>query len=306
MYNKFKQRIALFPLLFILIGCSQKQSLEWIPFTWEGDTIAGQYIEKAYIYVPVKIDDLPYDFIMQFDLGTTTTVFNRKALDSYLEEYPSLAEKFKFPMFKNVNLRMGTVEFNGIDIGYTSNLYETIPKDSIYSKTVKEIGVIAPDIFQNKILVIDYKSARFAVADSLPVEYKYLPSEEFELANGNIILPFRINGEECKLMFDTGASPFPLATSKERALEISDAVIIDSLSGPLWWGTEITFYGLNVNKPIEFGGKTLQNSMVYYDKDGLWEEGVFKPLNIWGLTGNAYFFDNIVIIDYKNKLFRVK
>ena len=298
--------IAIIPLLFIFIGCSQKQSLEWIPFTWEGDTIAGQYIEKAYIYVPLKIDDLPHDFTMQFDLGTTSTVFNRKALDSYLEEYPSLAEKFKFPMFKNVNLRMGTVEFNGIDIGYTSNLYETIPKDSIYSKTVKEIGVIAPDIFQNKILVIDYKSARFAVADSLPVEYKYLPSEEFELANGNIILPFRINGEEYKLMFDTGASPFPLATSKERALEISDAVIIDSLSGPLWWGTEITFYGLNVNKPIEFGGKTLQNSMVYYDKDGLWEEGVFKPLNIWGLTGNAYFFDNIVIIDYKNKLFRVK
>ena len=298
--------IVIIPLLFILIGCSQKQSLEWIPFTWEGDTIAGQYIEKAYIYVPVKIDDLPHDFIMQFDLGTTTTVFNRKALDSYLEEYPSLAEKFKFPMFKNVNLRMGTVEFNGIDIGYTSNLHETIPKDSIYSKTPKDIGTIAPDIFQNKILVIDYKSARFAVTDSLPVEYKYLPSEEFELANGNIILPFRINGEECKLMFDTGASPFPLATSRERALEISDSVITDSLSGPLWWGTEITFYGLNVDKPIEFGGKTLQNSMVYYDKDGLWEEGVFKPLNIWGLTGNAYFFDNIVIIDYKNKLFRVK
>lgn len=96
-----------------------------------------------------------------------------------------------------------------------------------------------------------------------------------------------------------------MVTSKERVLEISDSVIVDSLSGPLWWGKEITFYGLEVNKPIEFGGKVLKNARVYYDKDRLWNE-TYHTFNIWGITGNAYFFDNTVIIDYKNKLFRVK
>jgi hypothetical protein len=27
--------------------------------------------------------------------------------------------------------------------------------------------------------------------------------------------------------------------------------------------------------------------------------------NIWGLTGNKYFLNNVIIIDYKNKLFGV-
>lgn len=106
-------------------------------------------------------------------------------------------------------------------------------------------------------------------------------------------------------MFDTGSSPFQLVTTKERALEISDSVIADSLSGPLWWGKEITFYGLEVNKPIAFAGKVPERSRVYYVNDGLWDE-IYKSFDVWGITGNAYFFDNIVIIDYKNKLFRVK
>ena len=118
-------------------------------------------------------------------------------------------------------------------------------------------------------------------------------------------LPFRINSKEHKLMFDTGSSPFQLVTTKERALEISNSAIVDSLSGPLWWGQEITFYGFNVTKPIEFGGKALNNSKVYYAKDGLWDS-IYSSLDVWGITGNAYFFENTVIIDYKNKLFRIK
>ena len=106
-------------------------------------------------------------------------------------------------------------------------------------------------------------------------------------------------------MYDTGSSPFQLITTQERAWSVSDLTIVDSLSGPLWWGQEITFYGFNVTKPIEFGGKALNNSKVYYAKDGLWDS-IYSSLDVWGITGNAYFFENTVIIDYKNKLFRIK
>lgn len=308
----YKLGLSLIILLFICVGCSQKQSIEWIPFSWVGDTISGKYIEKAYLHIPVKIDDLPHDFTMQFDLGTYGTQFYGNALTPYLDKYPSLANKLGAAqgvediIFRNVNLQMGTVAFNGVDVWYRKNFGEEIPGDSIHSKTPKHIGTIAPDIFRDKILVIDYKSCRLAVSDSLPAEYKDLQAEVFEIDEGIIKLLFRINGEECQLMFDTGASPFLLATSEERALEISNSIITDSLSGPLWWGNEITFYGLEVNKPVEFGGQVLKNGRVYYDKEGLWEDEVFKPLNVWGLTGNAYFLDNVVIIDYKNKLFRIK
>lgn len=309
--NICKPGVFLIIILLIFTSFSQKQPLQWIPFIWEGDTISGKYIEKAYLYVPVKIDDLPHDFTMQFDLGTFGTQFYENAINPYLEEYPSLRDKMtsiediKNILLKNVNLKMGTVEFNGIDVWNRKDFGDKIHKDSIHSKTSKHIGTIAPDIFQNKILIIDYKSCKFAVSDNLPDEYKDLPAAAFEIEDGIIKLPFRINGKDHRLMFDTGSSPFQLATSKERALEISNPIITDSLSGLLWWGNEITFYGLEVNAPIEFGGKAFKNGRVYYCKNGDWDE-IYESQHIWGITGNAYFFDSVVIIDYKNKLFRVK
>ncbi|MDR3140154.1 MAG: hypothetical protein LBU37_00230 [Tannerellaceae bacterium] len=308
-----KQGIILVILFLILTACSQKTSLslEWIPFYWEGDTISGKYVEKAYLYIPVKIDNLPHDFTMQLDLGTYGTQFYGNAIRPYLDEYPSLADKSGSArgvdsiVFKHINLQMGTVGFNDVDVWRRRNFGDVIPKDSIHSATPKHIGTIAPDLFRDKVLTIDYKAGRLAVSDSLPAEYKDLPAEEFELADGIIKLPFRINGKACTLMFDTGSSPFQIVTTKERALEISNSIITDSLSGPLWWGNEITFYGLEINKPVAFGGKTLQNGKVFYDKEGLWEE-VYNSFHVWGITGNACFFENTIIIDYKNKLFRVK
>ncbi|WP_106829967.1 hypothetical protein [Parabacteroides pacaensis] len=300
-----KPGIFLIILLFVSVSCLQKQSLEWFPFNWEGDTISGKYIEKAFLYIPVKIDNLPHEFTMQLDLAMGQTVFYGNSIDPYLKEYASLADKYKAPMFNNITLQMGSVKFKSIEVGYYNNFGEEIPQDSLHSKSPKHIGTIGSDLFQNKILVIDYKSCRLAVTDSLPKEYKNLPAERFELKDGVIKIPFHINGKECKLMFDTGSSPFQLVTSKERALEISDSIITDSLSGPLWWGKEITFYGLMVNKPVRFGKKAFKSSKVYYDKVGLWNE-IYDYQKVWGITGNAYFLDNIVIIDYKNKLFRVK
>ena len=307
---EYKLVISFFISFLILTGSSQKQSLEWIPFNWEGDTISGKYIDKAFIYIPVKIDDLPYDFTMQLDLGTIETQFYENSIKPYLKEFTSLANKLdsiesdKNIMFRDVNLQMGTFGLK-LDVWHHRNFGEEIPKDSLHSNTPKHIGTIALDIFQNKILVIDYKSCRLAISESMPDEYKDIPAEGFELNNGIIKLPFLINGKECKLMFDTGSSPFALVTSKERALEISDSVITDSLSGPLWWGREITFYGLEINKTIKLGGKVLKNERVYYDKDRLWDE-IYKSQNVWGIAGNAYFLDHILILDLKNKLFRVK
>ena len=213
---------------------------------------------------------------MQFDLGTYNSVFYGNTFAPYLKEAPSLMnKKDSTGMYKNVNLQIGTVEFSNANIGFMQNFGNEIPKDSLHSNTPKHIGTIASDMVQDKVLIINYK------------------------------LPLRITGKTCKVLFDTGSSPFQLITTQERAWSVSDLTIVDSLSGPLWWGQEITFYGFNVTKPIEFGGKALNNSKVYYAKDGLWDS-IYSSLDVWGITGNAYFFENTVIIDYKNKLFRIK
>jgi hypothetical protein len=299
-----KQILVILFSTIILSICSH-QKLEWIPFNFVGDSIEGRYFDKLAITIPVTIDDLPHNFMMQLDLGAIRTTFYGNTIDSYCEEYNSLRTQLDSTYnFKNINLQLGTVKFNNIDVEYMKDFGEEISKDSLCSKTPKLVGTIAPDIFQNKILILDYKSSRLAVTDTLPDEYKDLPFERFEIDKGRIKIPFQINGKRELLMFDTGSSIFTLSTNKENAFQISNPNIIDSLTVHSW-GESITCYGLETIKPIMFGKKEMKKSIVYYEESRDFDY-FYKSENIWGLTGNAYFFDNIVIIDYKNHLFRIK
>ena len=163
-----KSAIYLLLLYSALTSCSHKESLQWIPFSWEGDTISGKYIEKAFMYVPVKIEDLPYDFTMQFDLGVYTSVFYGNSFVPYLEESKSLVVKIDSTgMYRDVRLCMGTTFFNA-NIGLMKDFGEEIPKDSLHTETPKHVGTVASDMVQDKILVIDYKSQRLAITDCVP------------------------------------------------------------------------------------------------------------------------------------------
>jgi hypothetical protein len=64
--------------------------------------------------------------------------------------------------------------------------------------------------------------------------------------------------------------------------------------------------GCKANKPVEFAGKVLENLTVYYEKDNYFDPFFTENDLVWGITGNACFLDNVVIIDYKNETFRVK
>ena len=310
-------------LFFLLLSvsitsCSQKssQNVEWIPFTWESDSISGKYFEKLAMYIPIKIDELPYKFNMQFDLGAGTTMFYGNTLKPFLYEYSSLNNKLDTinkiwlrgiennPVLRNLNLRLGEVILKNIDVGLNINYGTEYILDSINSETGINIGTIGADWVQNKVLIIDYQSNRLLISDSLPTEYQNASFENFIIDHGLIKIPFRINGKIEHLMFDTGSSIFTLTTTKQNALAIGGAEIADSLTVTSW-GEYVTFYGLETVVPIMIGNKTIKSSIVYYTEDTSWDE-FYQRENMWGLTGNAYFFNDVVIIDYKNNRFGVK
>jgi len=308
------KKVGILLLLSILAtSCLQKSShnLEWISFSWVSDSVSGKYIEKLAIRIPVIIDDLPYRFTMQLDLGAVTTEFYGKTLKPFIDKYPSLNNKLdttkvfltqgqENQMFRNVNLQLGDVVFRDVDVG----LFTNYGQEHTLSETEIHIGTIAPDLFQDQILIIDYKLNRLAVTDKLPLKYNNVSFVEFEIRAGRIKIPFQINGNIEYLMFDTGASIFSLVTTKRNALAIGETEIIDSLKVSSW-GKYITFYGLKTIKPIMLGKDTLRNSVVYYDEEASFDD-FYLTENIWGITGNAFFFENVVIIDYKNNRFGVK
>ena len=81
-----KQGITFVLLLLVFTSCSTKTIAAMDSLQLEGDTISGIYIEKAFLNVPVKIENLPYEFTMQFDLGTYNSVFYGNTFAPYLKE----------------------------------------------------------------------------------------------------------------------------------------------------------------------------------------------------------------------------
>ena len=291
------------------------QKVNWIPFEWVGDSLSGKYFDKAAINIPVSIDGLPHKFNMQFDLGAVTTVIYGNSIANYLDKYSELKNKIdtntsftingqKNPMFKDVNLGLGNISFGKRDIGYFKEFGDTIPSDSIYTNTEKHIGTIAPDLFKDQYLIIDYPNKRICVSEKLPRKLAKVSFQPSSISQGRITIPFTINGKIENLMFDSGSSMFSLITSEENANQISVNNIVDSLSANSW-GDNMTAYGKKITSEVKFGKTILQPSNVYYVKNEMIAE-FFKQQNIWGITGNAYFLNKIVIIDYKNSRFGIK
>jgi len=315
--------VTIVSLFMLIVGCagnkkyiSSSGELEWIPFLWVSETISGRYLDKCAINIPVTIDELPNKFTMQFDLGAVRTVFYGNPLKPFLEKYPSLSNKLDKEktfvsegeekiMFSDVNLQMGEVLFKGIDVELFDGYGQEIASDTINSGAEIHIGTIAADLFNDKILIIDYKLNRMAVTETLPGEYANASFEKIEIESGRIKIPFQINGKIEYLMFDTGSSLFSLITSKQNALAIGGAEIVDTMRLPSW-GTYYDFHGLKTNTPIMFGNTNLGNPYEYYVDNPALFDSFFESENIWGITGNAFFLNNVVIIDYRNNRFGVK
>ena len=308
------KQLFIIAVLFVSTS-SFGQKIQWIPFNWIGDSISGKYFDKLAMTIPVTLDNLPNRMNMQLDLGAFETVIYGNSIKPYLEKYSELNNKIdttlKFRMqsqtnykFKNVALKLGNVSFGIRNIGHFKNFGDNIPNDSINTSTEKNIGTIGPDLFENKILIIDYPNNRLAVATELPKQFSKVQFRQYKIKDGRIKIPITIKGKDEDVMFDTGSSLFALITTKEKANEISSDPITDSLKISSW-GEYYMVYAQAIKSNIIFGQKLLNKANVYFDNRKQ-NSDFYKEEKIWGITGNAYFLDNIVIIDYKNKRFGVK
>ena len=316
------KRKFLFLILMLITGVSYGQNankqidklhLPWMHFIWEGDSLADRYFNKVGISIPIKIDDLPYDFTAQLDLGAVHTVFYGKSLAPYLKMFPALEDKLDTTLiqgyvgydacriFQHINLYLDKVPFKDIPVGHYADFGDTISMDSAKTNTPKHIGTIAPDLFQGKILIIDYPSQRLCVLDTIPgILQDKADFVNFKIRKGRIKIPFVIGSVEKDLLFDTGSSLFSIFTSKDNSVFFTEPTmpIVDSIIGNQWKQI-FKVYGQKITKDIKFGKHKMKSSIVY-SLDDKGQKQFEDEENIIGTTGNVYFLDRLVIIDYKN------
>jgi hypothetical protein len=304
-------------LLIITLFCTNifGQETTWIKFDWIGDTLAGKYVQKAYMFIPFKLSNLPYEFNVQFDLGAINSMLYGNSIKPYFVKHPEFNSKIdtnkvawiqsqKYPSLTNVNILLDNKPFNSLDLAIFNGFGDTLTMDSINTKTIKNIGTIGPDIFQNQILIIDYPNQRIGITRKLPEnlnhEFQYV---NFKINEGRIKLPVIIDGKKRDLLFDTGSSSFNLYTNFKNAQEVLDksAVFIDSVKISTW-GVKYYVYGYKISKNIQIGKLIIPSTVLYYTKRDDFDYW-FESEQLWGITGNSFFFDKTIVIDYANKQF---
>lgn len=301
-------------LLLAAVTAAAGQQLRWIPFYWEGATLAGRRFAKAAIMVPVRLDNLPQRFKMQLDLGAVTTVLYGNSLAPYLAAYPTLRAKldstrtFYIQSQKNsklagIDLQLGDVSFGPRDIGLFRGFGDSLTAAALRTTAPMHVGTIAPDLFQHRVLIIDYPHRRLAVADQVPAAYAKAVFQPFQLKDGRLKIPLRIAGQSQALLFDTGSSLFALLTTQARAMALAPGPVQDSVRTSTW-GERYYVYGRRPQAPIYLGSKQLPPALVYADRRHQFDQ-LYQQEGVWGITGNAFFLGNVVIIDYQQQRFGV-
>jgi len=310
------RNLTLFLLLFTSISYGQSKN-DWINFNWHGDSIYGKYYDKVAITIPIKIDNLPYNFCSQFDMGATQTVLYGVSLKPFLNTDNNLLQKLdtsitpyylnghKGSFITNVNLTLDKSLFAKTKIVYVPDIGDPISNDSIYTATQKLVGTIAVDLFQNKILVLDFKNNRLCTYTKLPKKYAKAVFENAIIRKGRIKLPLKIGDNIVYVMFDTGSCIGDLLLDKETINQVADfsAPKEEFLNGNTW-GENVTYFNKKIKSPIYFNKIKLDiNDAQFSDLDR--DVQFDKEEKIIGTLGPVLFSKNIVIIDYVNNRFGV-
>jgi hypothetical protein len=293
----------------------RQKSYDWFSFKWYADSVSGRYFEKLAIVTPVEINNLKGNFVTQFDLGSDATTLyggalknyfpSAEALKAYLDTTKRSTSDAGVINYKTKNMTMKIGNHTMKDLLFSENFGNPIHVDSLYTNSEKHVGTVGANLTRDKVLIIDYPNKKMCLLDS--IDNYWASKADFvtcRVKNNRIQLPFTINGSTNWIMFDSGASIFPLFTNKENWSNLVDAKgEIDTLKANSW-GEKVNFYGALMTADVYLGKHKLNKAKAYYTENRRLLD-FNKNEGIAGTTGNAYFFNDVVIIDFKNKRFGI-
>lgn len=304
-------------LASLLFACGSRSiadpEVQWINFYWYD---GGPGLEKGAVMLPFTLDAVPHRFTGQFDSGATTTAIYENSFAPFMERYDRVewrldsthtsyfngvpCHRFK----RTFDFLMDSVSVKGDNVLFYSGYGDPVPADSIDTPLPKHICTIALDLFDSRILIIDYPNTRIGLAETIPGVWEervdYMPME-YDGLRHSIYLPVTIDGVERKVWFDTGSSPLGLVSSSGNVAKVASQQSADSLTGPSW-GQNMTLKNYIPEVKISLGGHDLSHSTV---TSCPLETSFFDALGIWGIMGNRYFYDKAVVIDFPNRKFGI-
>ena len=159
-----------------------------IRLEWGGDSINSKWNPFAALLIPVKLDNCPDLFYMQFDLGSPYTMLYSDKLTAISAQYPGVVTV--------TDSTKKLLDFH-FSAGKTKIVAKEITLRSVNGhgldrrKGAKNvIGTIGGDLIENKIVVLDYPAKTLFLGTDIPDRLKSsIQLTDFMLAGRAVLLP---------------------------------------------------------------------------------------------------------------------
>lgn len=276
-----------------------------LPLHWNGDTLAGQWNPHAALLIPVTIPGCPHTFYMQFDTGSPYTLFYGNKLQAIHRKYPAITA------LRNIGDSLGNFLFKAGPLTITARqvpvrTFDSIAIDWKNNRMPIIIGTLGTDLIDNKVAVIDYPREQLHLSDSIPAAFQKGNTTGFHFSMRRILLPAEVAGKKTILYFDSGSSAFELLTDKATCSKLAADTSLTVRYPVQSWGKTLTANTITTADSITLAGHTIPL------RHATWIEGVsdtqvnqMMKMGIGGMTGNKLFISNILVLDTRNKQFKL-
>ncbi len=289
-------KIKLLSLLFLFVAISYSQDIQWSTFQWSGHSISNKAFDRAAVLVPVKLKQASRTFWMQFDTGSDASMVYEIPFRQL--NFPAQAIEVR-DNFVTMGGLLGDFPFDSVRFWIRRDFGDSLNEKERYPV----IGTIGQDMIVGKILILDFPKNKFCLVDSLgQIPTALLSRAHFvplNRRNNKLFVSLQIADTISEhFFFDTGASMFPIVTTKEMWRKVTglqgDEVDNIRIKVPSW-GEEAILVGAPIKGSLKFGNLQVWNALAYFDSTGVIDFSIW-PFKTDGAIGNALFYDEYTIV----------
>lgn len=273
----------------------QDGQLPWCKFFWVPGKLGGKQYDKTAMMIPVRVEGCPYYFNFQFDMGSDATMLYGRTAASLTDKCPGRDLRVAALLFGDHTAVFSHKIFLNEKFGAKAKKFDTVA-----DLESPDLGTIGVDMFQDKVLIIDYPNERFSICDEVPAAYATTMTTFTDDGHGRVILPMQKGDQRYRVMFDNGSSIFQLITASANIDKFSTAAPVEEMKISSW-GHMQKVSGRPMKEPFTLAGRTYSDIIVYENPTGISAGEGYDAI-----TGNALFYDRVLVIDMKHKQVGIK
>ncbi|MDB5269376.1 MAG: hypothetical protein JWP58_2416 [Hymenobacter sp.] len=275
-------------------------------FVWEAD--ATHHLAHAALLVPVSIPGCPRTCYLQFDTGAPYTLLKSNALEVLRANFPATRATLQAQHDTVHNLQFTLGQGHVLARKIWVRPYATATQLPTNPNEPFVIGTLGTDVFDGRVLAINYARQSFSLSDSAPDSLlrrraTFVP---MSFKERRVLLSVGLQGQPQELMFDSGSSAFALLTSPDNWQRMAQPTATAQSVPVNSWGKTLTAHTVATTATMQFGAATLPLGTVTYIEGTTFMQRMLTQVSgMGGMLGNAPFSQHTIILDAKAGRFGV-